>query len=67
MKIIFNESKLKSCPFCGGEPDVRQKKTVIIERLSKGGYVILGTPQLTHDELNELLGVIYHELNRKGV
>ena len=44
-----------------------EKKTVIIEKLSKGGYVISGTPKLTFEELNELLGVIFHELNRRGV
>ena len=44
-----------------------ETKQVTIERLSKGGYVILGTPKLTVSELNELLGVIYHELNERGI
>lgn len=45
---------------------VVERKTVTLERLSKGGFVVLGTPKLTRDELNELLGVIYHELKVRG-
>ena len=38
-------------------------KTVTIDQLPNGnGYVVLGTPQLTFDELNELLGVIHHQI-----
>ena len=40
-----------------------EKKEVIIERLSKGGYVVLGTPKLTFEEVNELLGVCLHEID----
>lgn len=39
------------------------RKEIAIERLSKGGYIILGTPKLTFTELNELLGVILHEID----
>lgn len=38
-----------------------ESKTITIERLSKGGYVILGTPKLTNDELNEVIGVCHHQ------
>lgn len=44
-----------------------ETKIVKIEQLSKGGYVILGTPKLTHAELNELLGVCFHELKVRGI
>lgn len=44
-----------------------ETKTVRIERLSKGGYVIIGTPKLTHAELNELLSVCFHELHVRGI
>jgi len=43
-----------------------EKKEIVIEKLSKGGYVVLGTPRLTLDELNEVLGVIFHELKIRG-
>lgn len=39
-----------------------RSKTITIEKLSKGGYVILGTPELTFEELNEVLGVINHQI-----
>ena len=38
-----------------------ETKTITIERLSKGGYVILGTPKLTNQELNEVIGVCHHQ------
>jgi len=38
-----------------------ETKTVTLEKLSKGGYIILGTPKLTIEELNELIGVCHHE------
>lgn len=45
-----------------------ETKTITLERLSKGGYVILGTPLLTNAELNEVIGVCHHqrEQNLKG-
>lgn len=43
-----------------------ETKTITIERLSKGGYVVVGTPKLNHSELNELLDVLYHELKQRG-
>jgi hypothetical protein len=38
------------------------KKTVTIEKLSKGGFVICGTPQLSFEEMNELIGVLNHQI-----
>ena len=38
-------------------------KTVVIEQLpNNNGYVIVGTPQLTFEELNELIGVCHHQI-----
>ncbi len=40
------------------------EKIVTIEQLpSNNGYVILGTPQLTRNEIYELMGVLKHEIN----
>lgn len=38
-----------------------ETKTIILEKLSKGGYVVLGTPALTNEELNEIIGVCHHQ------
>ena len=38
-----------------------EKKIITLEILSKGGVVILGTPDLTNAELNELIGVCHHQ------
>jgi len=38
------------------------RKEIVIEELSKGGYVILGTPKLTFKELNEVVGVCIHQI-----
>ena len=39
-----------------------EKKVISIERLSGGGYVIMGTPDLNFQELNELIGVCHHQI-----
>jgi hypothetical protein len=41
-------------------------KTITLERLSKGGIAVMGTPKLTLEEVNELLGVLFHELHVRG-
>lgn len=44
-------------------------KKITLEKLSKGGYVVLGTPALTNEELNEIIGVCHHqrEVNVKQI
>ena len=42
------------------------RKEVVIEKLESGSFVVLGTPKCSREELNELLGVIYHELKMRG-
>lgn len=45
-----------------------ETKTITLEKLSKGGYIVLGTPTLTNEELNEVIGVCHHqrEINANG-
>jgi hypothetical protein len=42
------------------------RKEIAIEKLESGSWVVLGTPKCSREELNELLGVIYHELKQRG-
>jgi hypothetical protein len=37
-------------------------KTITIEELSKGNFVIIGTPKLTRNEIFEVMGVLQHEI-----
>ncbi len=37
-------------------------KQVNIETLSKGYVLVTGTPNLTFNELNELIGVCHHQI-----
>lgn len=38
------------------------KKEIVIEKLSKGGYVVIGTPKLDRDELAQVIGICQHEI-----
>ena len=39
------------------------KKTIVIEELeNNNGFVVLGTPQLTRNEIYEVMGVLKHEI-----
>jgi hypothetical protein len=47
-------------------------KTVTIEQLSKNqdgfpSYVVLGTPQLSNNEIIELYGVLKHEIKLRKI